>query len=123
MAPGRTGFSIADSLSRYHRPTQITGQSIPWPPIPTEGAAIVVSILLAFAIDAARQHRGEVAEEREILVGLEAGYVGLRDRLEYWAQMNRRGLIGMSAGDHDYALTEAGELLALIRARLAVRSR
>ena len=70
----------------------IKGQPIPWPRILAEGAAIVVSILLAFAIDAAWQHRGEVAEEREILVGLEAEYVDLRDRLEFWAQMNRQGM-------------------------------
>ena len=39
----------------------IKGQPIPWPRILAEGAAIVVSILLAFAIDAAWQHRGEIA--------------------------------------------------------------
>ena len=69
----------------------ITGQPIPWARITAEGVAIVVSILLAFAIDAAWQHRGEVREEREILVGLEAEFVDLSDRLEFWAQMNRNG--------------------------------
>lgn len=68
-------------------------QEIPWARISAEAAAIVVSILLAFAIDAAWQHRGEVAEEREILVGLEAG-------------------------DHENAFAKAGELLEMIRARL-----
>ena len=51
--------------SGYHRPMPIKGQPVPWARITAEGAAIVVSILLAFAIDAAWQHRGEVAEERE----------------------------------------------------------
>lgn len=69
----------------------IKGQPIPWARLTAEGAAIVVSILLAFAIDAAWQHRGEVAEEREILVGLEAEYVDLSERLAYWAKMNRNG--------------------------------
>jgi len=69
----------------------MTSQNIPWVRITAEGAAIVVSILLAFAIDAAWQHRGEVAEEREILVGLEAEFVDLGERLEVWAGMNREG--------------------------------
>ncbi len=63
----------------------MTDRQIPWIRISAEGAAIVVSILLAFAIDAAWQHRGEVAEEREILVGLEAEFVDLSERLEFWA--------------------------------------
>jgi hypothetical protein len=70
---------------------QTKRQPIPWGRITAEGAAIVVSILLAFAIDAAWQHRGDVAEEREILVGLEAEYVDLSARLKTWADMNRDG--------------------------------
>lgn len=66
-------------------------QKIPWARISAAAAAIVVSILLAFAIDASLQHRGEVVEEREILVGLEAEFVDLRERLEWWADMNPEG--------------------------------
>jgi hypothetical protein len=45
-------------------------QSIPWKRISVEAAAIVASILLAFAIDAWWQERGEHDREREILIAL-----------------------------------------------------
>ncbi len=46
------------------------GQSIPWKRISVEAAAIVASILLAFAIDAWWDERQERREESEILAGL-----------------------------------------------------
>ena len=45
-------------------------QGIAWKRIAAEGVAIVVSILLAFAIDAAWDASRERAEERQALSGL-----------------------------------------------------
>ena len=67
-------------------------QAIPWKRLSAEGAAIVVSILLAFWIDAWWDARNELAEEREILVGLEAEFVDLRARLDQWSKFNRAGM-------------------------------
>ena len=68
-----------------------SGPRIPWLRIGAEGVAIVVSILLAFGIQAWWELRGEVAEEREILVGLEAEFEALRSRLDPLARRNRAG--------------------------------
>ncbi len=87
-----------------------------WRKLLIEGALIVISILLAFAIDAAWEHRKDVAEEREILVGLELEFEDLRGRLEIWRDWNNRsaGLIerflsddvqSMSASEIEEALT------------------
>jgi len=67
-------------------------QDIPWKRLSAEGAAIVVSILLAFWIDAWWDTRNDLAEEREILVGLEAEFVDLRARLDRAVQNNRDGI-------------------------------
>ena len=67
-------------------------QNIPWKRLSAEGAAIVISILLAFGIDAWWDARNELAEEREILLGLDAEYVDLRARLDQWAEFNRTGM-------------------------------
>lgn len=67
-------------------------ETIPWKRLSAEGAAIVVSILLAFSIDAWWDARNDLAEEREILVGLDAEYVDLRARLDQWAKFNREGM-------------------------------
>ncbi len=45
-------------------------RDIDWPRLLAEGAAIVVSILLAFGIDAWWDDRQERIEERKILLGL-----------------------------------------------------
>jgi len=57
-----------------------------------EGMAIVVSILLAFSIDAWWEERNDRNEELELLVGLEIEIVDLRDRLDKWANINRSGM-------------------------------
>lgn len=67
-------------------------RNVPWPYIFGEGAIIVVSILLAFSIDAWWDGRKERLEEREILRGLEVEFVDLAERLDYWAQYNRTGM-------------------------------
>jgi hypothetical protein len=114
----------------------IKGQPIPWPRILAEGAAIVVSILLAFAIDAAWQHRGEIAPflaERGIPRVLcpegewacapddtiPRDYVELSENPQFRALLLfRRGLMWMAAADHEQATVEANELLAMISDRL-----
>ncbi|HEY5701486.1 MAG TPA: hypothetical protein VIT83_05305, partial [Gammaproteobacteria bacterium] len=67
-------------------------QTIPWKRLTAEVAAIVISILLAFSIDAWWDGRKDKLEEREILIGLEVEFVDLRDRLDQWAQFNRTGV-------------------------------
>jgi hypothetical protein len=67
-------------------------QAIPWKRLSAEGVAIIVSILLAFWIDAWWDGRKDRLEEQEILVGLEIEFVDLRDRLDRWAQINRTGI-------------------------------
>ena len=69
-----------------------SSQPIPWKRLTAEAAAIVISILLAFWIDAWWDERKDSLEEREILVGLEVEFVDLRDRLDLWAQFNRTGV-------------------------------
>jgi hypothetical protein len=66
-------------------------REIPWTTLFIEGVAIVVSILLAFAIDAWWDQRKGRAEERDILLGLEIEFVDLRERLDAWAVFNQDG--------------------------------
>jgi hypothetical protein len=66
-------------------------KTIPWSRISVEAVAIVISILLAFSIDAWWDGRKDQLEEREILFGLEIEFVDLRERLDRWAQYNRTG--------------------------------
>jgi len=66
--------------------------SIPWSRISVETVAIVISILLAFSIDAWWDGRKDQLEEREILFGLEVEFVDLRERLDRYAQFNRTGV-------------------------------
>ena len=54
-------------------------QKIPWKRLSVEAAAIVVSILLAFAIDAWWDERRERAEEREVLESLRVEFETNRD--------------------------------------------
>lgn len=54
-------------------------QKIPWKRLSVEAAAIVVSILLAFAIDAWWDDRQERAEEREVLAALYIEFETNRD--------------------------------------------
>jgi hypothetical protein len=63
--------------------------SIPWGRLTAEATAIVISILLAFSIDAWWDDRKDIAEERELLLGLEVEFVDLRARLDKWAERNR----------------------------------
>lgn len=67
-------------------------RNFPWPYVFAEGAIIVVSILLAFSIDAWWDGRKDRLEEREILHGLEIEFADLSERLDRWAQFNRTGM-------------------------------
>ena len=67
-------------------------QAIPWKRLTAEAVAIVISILLAFWIDAWWEGRKDKLEEREILIGLEVEFVDLRERLDQWAKFNRTGV-------------------------------
>ena len=62
-------------------------KSIPWKRISIEAAAVVASILLAFALDAWWKDRAESIEEAEILTALkrefEAHLVTLEEQLAY----------------------------------------
>ena len=49
-------------------------REIPWPRILAEGTAVVVSILLAFSIDAWWDERKERADEHQVLLGLKAQF-------------------------------------------------
>ena len=57
-------------------------EKLSWRRILVEGLVIVVSILLAFGIDAWWEERGDRSAEREALVGLHAEFAGIRERLE-----------------------------------------
>ncbi len=67
-------------------------RAIPWAQLFIEGVAIVVSILLAFWIDAWWDDRQALKQERELLLSLETEFTDLRERLDYWAGMNREGI-------------------------------
>jgi hypothetical protein len=56
-------------------------QKIPWKRLSVEAAAIVVSILMAFAIDAWWSERQERAEEREVLESLYTEFEANRDEV------------------------------------------
>ncbi len=56
-------------------------QNIPWRRLSIEAAAIVASILLAFAIDAWWEERGLRIEEQQVLQGLRSEFHSIRDVL------------------------------------------
>ena len=85
-------WQVSPRLRRPYNPSMPESQAIPWKRLSAEGAAIVVSILLAFWIDAWWDARNDLAEEREILVGLEVEFVDLRARLDQWSKFNRVGM-------------------------------
>ncbi|MDX1403438.1 MAG: hypothetical protein R3192_02820 [Woeseiaceae bacterium] len=60
-----------------------------WLILGAEGAAIIVSILLAFAIDAWWDQRGERRQEAALLQGLHADFQASQVHLERWLAGNR----------------------------------
>ena len=79
-----------------------SNRTIPWPRILAEGGAIVVSILLAFAIDAWWQERSDRAREQTAIRRL---------IVEYEANLQR---LDEDKGDHQDVLTATNQLLDLI---------
>ena len=79
-----------------------SNRTIPWPRILAEGGAIVVSILLAFAIDAWWQERSDRAREQNAIRRLIVEY-----------EINLQGL-DADKGDHQNVLDATGGLLDLI---------
>ena len=67
-------------------------QNIPWKRISVEAAAIVASILLAFAIDAWWDERVERIEEREILESLQVEFLVNRDAAQAVVQRHETGV-------------------------------
>lgn len=65
-------------------------RQIPWPRIVAEGVAIVVSILLAFGIQAWWEERRDRIEEVEILRGLDQDFSLYEQRLETFEARARR---------------------------------
>lgn len=84
---------------------------IPWGRVLAEGAVIVVSILLAFSIDAWWARLGERSQERVALDGLEADFTGYLEILEGVRASNERRaaaarvLVGL-AGPHPSGVDE-----------------
>jgi len=87
----------------------INSSAIPWPRIIAEGAAIVASILLAFAIDAWWDERALRIEEREILESLQAEYEANRQEV---ASVVRIHELSAESTASLMSLSE-GEILAL----------
>jgi len=67
-------------------------KEIPWVRFLAEGAAIVVSILLAFAIDAWWERRNEAEQAHALEQGLRADFVASQEHIERWLAGNRRML-------------------------------
>ena len=70
--------------------------AINWKRIAVEAMAIVVSILLAFAIDAWWDDRQERIEEREVLLGLKSEFSRYRDDLAISIEIHANALLSTS---------------------------
>ena len=78
-------------------------QKLPWKRLAAEAIAIVASILLAFAIDAAWDERNERMEEKEVLRSLQ---------LEFEANRDEAANVVLT---HERALRYGAELMSLAR--------
>ena len=65
-------------------------REIPWPRIAAEGAVIVVSILMAFAIDTWWQDRTKAEEAHALLVSLRVDFQASQSHVEVWLAGNKR---------------------------------
>jgi len=63
---------------------------IPWARLLAEGTAVVISILLAFAIDAWWDRRAETIQATAVLRGLHADFRDSQRHLEQWLTGNRK---------------------------------
>ncbi len=95
-------------------------RDIPWPRILAEGAAIVVSILLAFAIDAWWDKRQDRAEERTILEAMVAEIDGnlavIEDQLAFRADQQAaiQQLFDASDGEIELSPDEIDRLVGAL---------
>ncbi len=76
-------------------------QNIQWKRLSVEGAAIVMSILLAFAIDAWWDNRHERIEERRILESLKAEFLSNAELIPSFIEGHRR------SAEYTWALLDA----------------
>jgi len=67
-------------------------RQMPWPRILAEGTVIVVSILLAFWIDAWWQEQVEAKESHALLSGLQSDFMASQSHVKAWLEGNRRVL-------------------------------
>ena len=72
-------------------------QPLPWKRLVAEAAAIVLSILLAFAIDAWWDDRGERRAEQLLLQRLKADFLDIQSALELIASEHRETSAGCIA--------------------------
>ena len=70
---------------------------ISWPRIAAEGTAIVVSILLAFAIDAWWQRQNEAKQLDALLVSLHEDFKSSQAHVDRWLGGNRKILAALTA--------------------------
>lgn len=86
-------------------------RNIPWPRIIAEGSIIVVSILLAFSIDAWWQERVEKKESDALVRALHADFTVSQKHLREWAAGNERVLHAASEFLHQIRERPIGEQL------------
>lgn len=95
-------------------------QPIPWKRVAVEATTIIVSILLAFSIDAWWQERGERNAELMLLDRLRADFVEMRTTLEAVEKEHRAAseaciaLLNYSAGESLPATYEVDKMVALV---------
>jgi len=82
-------------------------QNISWIRIAAEAAAILVSILLAFAIDAWWAERLERIDERRSLVRLYDEFESNRERIDGWISTGRSAYRGLESALHVSELLDA----------------
>lgn len=102
----------------------INSREIPWKRLAIESAAIVGSILLAFAIDAWWSERLERIAEREVLSRLYDEFASNRKRLDVWisddAFMGRAKASSLSASEIlDTAMKDGLETVSVLDVQIA----
>lgn len=86
-------------------------RNIPWPRILVEGTIIVVSILLAFWIDAWWQERVERRESAALVRGLHADFTASQLHVKEWLAGNERVLLAANAFLEEIRRTPADDEL------------
>lgn len=84
-------------------------RELPWLRILAEGSAIVVSILLAFAIDAWWQRQKQLEQVATLVTGLHSDFVASQAHAEQWMNGNRKILDALTRFRDALAAAPAGE--------------